>query len=266
MWLMTNTGFYSAIQFDDRKAPRHEELASLDVTKVLLVRTRNEDSVLILSAFVGGREFTVTPTGDYRFRVQVTRAEWSAFLTDEANEIDYGNFKSSVKDNALHNAYMGVWGVMHKIQPPLTPRTKPLNWPTPTSLRMPPPEHVPASVARDDGDDWEGVDGWLESHPARSKSHPARSIHDLTDDEWDELQEQVEADTVDPVRRFCTTTSGKRSHVVGDLGYAVCGIDPIWREVASGEFVPMCGHCEVTVSQSVREDWAAHMDGTLIPF
>jgi hypothetical protein len=53
---------------------------------------------------------------DYRFRTLLPRRIVAQVIADRILEIDYGNFKDSVKDKPLHDAYLRVWGVMHSEQ------------------------------------------------------------------------------------------------------------------------------------------------------
>lgn len=98
MWLMTTRGFYSAVQHRD------------DPDR-LLVRARCEEDIRALADLVAG-EPVLLENADYAWRVETTRAEWSAALQVLAAEITYPNFKSAVRDAAHHDAYMDVWSVM----------------------------------------------------------------------------------------------------------------------------------------------------------
>ena len=57
-----------------------------------------------------------TPGNDYRFRARLGREEVAAALAEAVKAITYGNFKGSVKERDRHDAYMGVWEVMHQYQ------------------------------------------------------------------------------------------------------------------------------------------------------
>lgn len=61
---------------------------------------------------------------DYRFRAFITRKEVGATIGRAAEQINYGNFKSSTKEPARHNAYMRVWSVMDAEQERRYPRPK----------------------------------------------------------------------------------------------------------------------------------------------
>lgn len=53
---------------------------------------------------------------DYLFRAVVKREEVGRVLTEVAMAYAAPNFKNSVKNDALHTAYNGVWGVMARLQ------------------------------------------------------------------------------------------------------------------------------------------------------
>lgn len=81
------------------------------------------DKLLVRARIAGDIERTFpeakvveTPGRDYRFRALIDRKLVAATIALCVAEIDYGNFKGSVAEDARHDAYMGVWGVMHKEQ------------------------------------------------------------------------------------------------------------------------------------------------------
>lgn len=53
---------------------------------------------------------------DYRYRARIKREDVALKLAEEVRQINYGNFKSTVKDRPRHDAYMRVWDVMHRYQ------------------------------------------------------------------------------------------------------------------------------------------------------
>lgn len=57
-----------------------------------------------------------TPSRDYLFRALLGRVDVIAALARSVQDMDYANFKGSVTDQARHDAYLGVWGVMHREQ------------------------------------------------------------------------------------------------------------------------------------------------------
>jgi len=100
MWIMTNTGFLSIVAHRDRPND-------------LLVRARRKGE--IRSAFPDA-QIRRTPDGDYLFRAVVSRREVAREIGEKIQNIDYDNFKDSVRDEKLHDACFGAWSVMHQYQ------------------------------------------------------------------------------------------------------------------------------------------------------
>jgi len=101
MWICLNKAFLSVV---------YKECAEDE----LLVRARCANH--IKNVFPKARVKKSYGT-DYAFRARIKRAEVIAAMTAEIEAIGYGNFKDSVHDRPLHDAYMGVWGVMSHLQP-----------------------------------------------------------------------------------------------------------------------------------------------------
>lgn len=57
-----------------------------------------------------------TPLRDYAYRAEMPREMVAGVIELHVRGIAYGNFKSSVRDDALHSAYNRVWGVMLGLQ------------------------------------------------------------------------------------------------------------------------------------------------------
>lgn len=57
-----------------------------------------------------------TPHADYAFRASVPRELVAEVIGRRARDIAYPNFKASVRDHALHEAYLAFWTVMHRLQ------------------------------------------------------------------------------------------------------------------------------------------------------
>jgi hypothetical protein len=79
----------------------------------LLVRARAEGHIEKL--FPKAKVFQVDGS-DYLFRALVPRKTVSSVIAKEICSIEYDNFKNSVRDEALHNSYLDVWGVMQSYQ------------------------------------------------------------------------------------------------------------------------------------------------------
>ena len=80
----------------------------------LLVRARRDGDI---ERVFPGAVVTVSLATDYRCRARVKRADVAAAVAARIAGIDYGNFKDSTRDNPLHNAYMGVWSALGRLQP-----------------------------------------------------------------------------------------------------------------------------------------------------
>lgn len=127
MWIMLNDAFFSIVAKD---APEGS----------LLVRARRRGDI----EKVFGRRHVVQEDdrGDYLFRARIARSEIAEVLERELGRVNYPNFKDSVIDQKLHDAYMGVWSAMARTQPSRpyagSYRRKELALPAPTSTE---PQH-----------------------------------------------------------------------------------------------------------------------------
>ena len=100
MWICTNKGFISVVaHWDDKNK--------------LLVRARRKEC---LNYLFPDTEITETPNADYRFRITQDKETFKTTLNKEIDNIDYTNFKNSVMDNDLHDAYFSIWSIMHDFQ------------------------------------------------------------------------------------------------------------------------------------------------------
>ena len=113
MWLCFKTGFLSIVH-KDCKADE------------LLVRARVSGHI---EAVFPSAKVRKTYGTDYLYRAVIKRKELGRVMTEIAHGYKADNFKNSVRDDDLHRAYNGVWGVMAKLQetPPYCagPRTPP---------------------------------------------------------------------------------------------------------------------------------------------
>ena len=75
--------------------------------RTLLVRARSLKH--ILAAFPDCDHFKDT-TADYPYRAYIDREEVAKKIAEELMNIQYDNFKASVKDSRLQNVYGTVWG------------------------------------------------------------------------------------------------------------------------------------------------------------
>ena len=101
MWVFTSTGFVSAV----RKADRPD---------VITVRSRDRKSLEPL-ATKAKVEIKVSPYGDYPYRAFVEPAAFTEWVAEQANEMDYDNFKNKVAKtrgydytHALHDVWVAM--------------------------------------------------------------------------------------------------------------------------------------------------------------
>lgn len=102
MWLITPQGFLSIVS----KAPAGPD--------ELLVRGRMAGHITAI--FPEAKVFESDGT-DYRYRAVVSRDDVALALVNLAYSIDYDNFKNEVKEKRFHDALMGVWSTLARLQP-----------------------------------------------------------------------------------------------------------------------------------------------------
>jgi hypothetical protein len=56
------------------------------------------------------------PGRDYLYRASIDRCDVAKAMFSQVMNIDYPNFKNSVKNKKLHDCYADVWGVMASLQ------------------------------------------------------------------------------------------------------------------------------------------------------
>ena len=94
MWICLNDGFLSVVT--DRTDPSR-----------LLVRSRRQED--LVNAVGPDAKIENTPDNDYHWRTYIPREEFKRLMMDRIDGIDYPNFKDSVKDDELHDLYVGFW-------------------------------------------------------------------------------------------------------------------------------------------------------------
>ena len=75
MWIFTQDGFLSVVEHRDD-------------SDCLIVRSRARDDLERMAHFAG-QEIIVMPDADYRFRVEVPRPVFGAFMREQVVDIDY---------------------------------------------------------------------------------------------------------------------------------------------------------------------------------
>ena len=102
MWIYLNNSFLSIV-------------ANNNNADLLHVRGRREGDI---EAVFPDAEPIHTPNRDYAYRTDIPREEVAQALFDNANAIDYTNFKGSIPNQAWdrYDEYMQVWTVMREEQ------------------------------------------------------------------------------------------------------------------------------------------------------
>jgi ASC-1-like (ASCH) protein len=109
MWISTNKGFISIVR--DRQND-----------DALLVRARRKQHLEeIFPEFKSS--IIETRHADYRWRVFIKEKDVMVIIARQISLIDYDNFKNSVRDEDLHDAYSEVWSVMYGLQRQTSPQT-----------------------------------------------------------------------------------------------------------------------------------------------
>jgi hypothetical protein len=106
MWVFLNNAFVSAVEYRDDPS-------------LLVVRARVEgDLERFFSHWTVKPEVDRTEDADYLFRMVVSKDEFAEAVAQHVHNIDYDNFKDSIadSDDDRHDAYMGVWTVMMRLQ------------------------------------------------------------------------------------------------------------------------------------------------------
>lgn len=101
MWIMLSDCFVSIVNKD---CARDE----------LMVRARRPGDIEKLFPKAQVTEFTAS---DYHYRAAIKRTEIAEALVGEIGRVTYSNFKDSVSDRPLHDAYLRVWSAMANLQP-----------------------------------------------------------------------------------------------------------------------------------------------------
>ncbi len=100
MWIYTSLGMTSIV--------RHREQP-----EKMMVRARQPE---VLKALFPAEKLVITPSADYRYRMEVNQTEVIAAIYDQLEGMQYDNFKNSITDDDYHTACSQVWGVMYRYQ------------------------------------------------------------------------------------------------------------------------------------------------------
>ena len=109
MWIMTQEGFFSVVE--------HRDDPSL-----VLVRARCVEDITALCKRTGRSPAAAERNlaADYEWRITIAREEFEQIVVGMVADIDYDNFKNSVKSPNHKRAYMRVWEVLLSLQYPET--------------------------------------------------------------------------------------------------------------------------------------------------
>ncbi len=102
MWLFTTTGFISAVNKDGG----------------LVVRARDRQSLEPLAELTRTK-IVHTPLADYPYRLITDKEQFTKWLTNQINVLDYQNFKSEIahtRGYEFAHPLNKVWSVMHDVE------------------------------------------------------------------------------------------------------------------------------------------------------
>jgi hypothetical protein len=173
MWVMLNNAFVSIVADRDNRAN-------------LLCRARRSGDLERAFGDVAPIDEIRTEAADYLFRVSLPREVVAEAMARQAEGIEYPNFKSSVADKPLHDAYMDVWQTMMGLQERVAPRGLPF---LPEGNLYGRSLRQALDIARGDYDPIS-----LAAMELDDPFPPARRMHGLTDEEWRDYQRTLDAD------------------------------------------------------------------------
>lgn len=93
MWIFMNKAALSIV------ADRHEE-------NNLMVRARIKGDI---EQVFPDADVLSSPDADYAYRASIPRHVVASKISLQINRIEYGDFKSSVKDEGRHRGYSEIW-------------------------------------------------------------------------------------------------------------------------------------------------------------
>lgn len=101
MWVCLNDAFFSIV---DKECGPDE----------LLVRARRPGDI---ERVFPGAKVKKSPGTDYLFRAVLPRSAVAHAISSEVMAVGYSNFKNSVRDPKLHDAYAAFWNFHARLQP-----------------------------------------------------------------------------------------------------------------------------------------------------
>ena len=114
MWLIFNDAFLSVVDFDKGKDSQKRDNPD---NQLLLARARRREDLERCFERAGVvAEIEDRAGADYSFGAVITRTDLKTVLAAQIDDIDYTNFKNSVKENDRHSVYSSCWAVLNKLQ------------------------------------------------------------------------------------------------------------------------------------------------------
>lgn len=101
MWIFLSDSFLSIVDKGDPTG------------KTLLVRARRRGDI---EAVFPEAVIIENAGTDYRYRARIGRNQVADVVARQVENIQYGNFKSTVRDDGRHRAYMDTWQAMMRFQ------------------------------------------------------------------------------------------------------------------------------------------------------
>lgn len=105
MWLMTETGFVSAVtHWED--------------PETIVVRARDYDSLLPIADFAD-KVIQHTPDNDYPIRVHIARSVFAEWVAKQVEVMTYSNYKDrmyTTRGRDFTHALSSVWSTMHQVE------------------------------------------------------------------------------------------------------------------------------------------------------
>lgn len=105
MWLMTETGFVSAVTHWDNP-------------EIIVVRARDYESLLPVADYAE-QVIQHTPNNDYPIRVEVKREVFAEYVAGQITSMTYSNYKDrmySTRGRDFTHALTSVWSTMHEVE------------------------------------------------------------------------------------------------------------------------------------------------------
>ena len=117
MWVFTNHGFYSIVKIIDTNPEK------------FWIRSRRREH---LNTFFSEERIIESYGSDYQYRVEISKDELSEIFSYLPQEIDYTNFKYSIKDKPLQHAaklvWLGVYGALDERERPMAANKTKRSW------------------------------------------------------------------------------------------------------------------------------------------